>query len=194
LCFRFACVCSAHLFIYYTHPTSFYFLHLCLTSRTPPVYFVHLPHVIVLHPMFLSIVFGPVVVFTSCIPTNHSCTSIFCFPLLFFLNNYILFFFFFFYFFYFVKKNIFENYKNYKYRKNKKNVLFHFYCICPTARVMWHFLPNNPKNTKNNFLSLFVSIRPLASCDTCFQVIQKYKKKYKFSKYKNINIFKQKKV
>jgi len=49
------------------------------------------------------------------------------------------------------------------------------------------------KNTKNNFLSLLLSVRPLASYDTYFQVIQKYQKKNTiFSKYKNINIFKQK--
>ena len=60
-------------------PTSFYFLHLCLTLRTPPIYFAHLPDVIVLHPMFFSIVFGLAVVFISCTPTNYSCTPIFLF-------------------------------------------------------------------------------------------------------------------
>jgi len=41
-------------------------------------------------PISLSIVFGLVVVFTLCTPTNHSYTPIFCLPLLSFLNNFIL--------------------------------------------------------------------------------------------------------
>ena len=90
LCFGSIWVYTTHLFVYCTHCTSFYFLHPCLTLHTPPVYFVHLPHVIVLHPISLSIVFGHVVMFTLCTPTNHSCTPIFCFSLLSFLNNFIL--------------------------------------------------------------------------------------------------------
>jgi len=48
------------------------------------------------------------------------------------------------------------------------------------------------KNTKNSFLSLLVSIRPLTSYDPYFQVIQKHQTNTTFSKHKNINIFKQK--
>ena len=51
LCFGSIWVYTAHLFIYCIHPTSFYFLHLFLILYTPPVYFVHLPHMIVLHHM-----------------------------------------------------------------------------------------------------------------------------------------------
>jgi len=48
------------------------------------------------------------------------------------------------------------------------------------------------KNTKNRFLSLLVSVWPLALYDTYFHVIQKTPKYTKFSKCKNINISKRK--
>jgi len=69
-----------------------------------------------------------------------------------------------------------------------KNTLFHFIVSVRSLALRdTHF-----QNTKNSFLSLLMSVRSPASCDTYFQVIQKYKKNIKFSKYKNINIFKQK--
>ena len=49
------------------------------------------------------------------------------------------------------------------------------------------------KNTKNNFLSLLVSVRPLASYDTYFQVIQKYKKKIQYFQSTKISTFSSKK-
>ena len=60
----------AHPFIYCTHPTC---------------YLIHLPHVIFMHPISLSIVFGLLVVFTLCTPIiTHG--PHFCFPLLFLLK------------------------------------------------------------------------------------------------------------
>ena len=47
------------------------------------------------------------------------------------------------------------------------------------------------KNTKIFFLSILVFVWPFALCDIYFQVIQKYQNKYEISKYKNINIFEQ---
>jgi len=66
-----------------------------------------------------------------------------------------------------------------------KNVLFALLCLSGRShRVMLIF-----KNTKNSFLSLLVSVRSLASYDTCFQIIQKHQKIYKILKIQNINIF-----
>jgi len=72
--------------------------------------------------------------------------------------------------------------------KKPKNSFLSLYCVCPVARTAWHSFPKIPKII---FLSLFVSVRPFASCDTYFQAIQKIPK-IQFSKYKCINIFKQK--
>jgi len=68
--------------------------------------------------------------------------------------------------------------------------IFSFALLCLSGRPRRVTLIS--KKTKNNFLFLLVSVRPLASCDTYFQVIQKIPKNTKFLKYKNINIFKQK--
>jgi len=69
------CVSLAHSFIYCTHPTC---------------YFTHLSHVILLHPMPLSFVFGFVVVFALCTPPITRAPLLFCFPLLSILNIFIL--------------------------------------------------------------------------------------------------------
>jgi len=53
-----------------------------------------------------------------------------------------------------------------------KNVLFCFIVYVRSPhRETFVF-----KNTKIVFFSLLVFVRSFASCDTCFQVIQKYKK------------------
>jgi len=58
-----------------------------------------------------------------------------------------------------------------------KNVRFALLCLSGRPhRVTLIF-----KNTKK-ILSLLESVRPLASCDTYFQVIQNYPKNIKFSK------------
>jgi len=68
--------------------------------------------------------------------------------------------------------------------------MFSFTLLCLSGRP--HRVTLIFKNTKKCFLSLLVSVRPLASCDKYFQVIQKIQKIYKISKkYKNINFFKQ---
>ena len=71
-----------------------------------------------------------------------------------------------------------------KYRKHKKCSL---YCVCPVVRTVWHLFS---KNIKNSFFFSFSVCLTLTSCDTYFQLIQRYQKIKKFSKYKNINIFK----
>jgi len=58
--------------------------------------------------------------------------------------------------------------------------MFSFVLLClsgPPHRVTLIF-----KNIKNSFISLLVSVRPLASYDTYFQIIQKTQKKYKIFK------------
>ena len=58
--------------------------------------------------------------------------------------------------------------------------MFSFVLLClsgPPHRVTLIF-----KNIKNSFLSLLVSVRPLAWYDTYFQVIQKNTKKYEILK------------
>jgi len=60
------CVSLAHFFIYCTHPT---------------FYFMHLPHVILMHPISLFIIFGLVVMITLCSPHWSSMYPIFCFSL-----------------------------------------------------------------------------------------------------------------
>jgi len=55
-----------------------------------------------MHPISLSFVFGFVVVFTLCTPTNYSWTPIFYFPFLSFLNNFILLFIYLFLLFFFI--------------------------------------------------------------------------------------------
>ena len=95
-------------------------------------------------------------------------------------------------FFFWEKKNkiYLKIIKNYKKRKieNLKNEKFplSLYCVCPVARTVWHLLS---KNTKNSFFSLLVSVRPFASCDTYFQVIQKYQKYKIFKSTKKISTF-----
>ena len=100
---------SMHPHIHFTHPTCllraspacdslappmslFLFLGLCLcitgrtltfTSRTPPAYFVHLPHVIVLHPLYLCFSFlGLCLCITRCTLTFTSRTTCVCFSFL----------------------------------------------------------------------------------------------------------------
>jgi len=69
--------------------------------------------------------------------------------------------------------------------------MFSFVLLCLSGRP--HRVTLIFKNIKNSFLSLLVSVRPLVSHDTYFQVIQKTQKNTKFSKYK-ISIFSNKKV
>jgi len=58
--------------------------------------------------------------------------------------------------------------------------MFFFALLCLSGRP--HRVTLIFKNTKNSFLSFLVSVRPLASYDTYFQVIQKNTKKYKILK------------
>jgi len=67
-----------------------------------------------------------------------------------------------------------------------KNVLFCFIVFVWSPTLCDSFL-----KYQNSFLYILVYVGSLASYDTCFQIIQKHKKKYKISKYKNINVFKQ---
>ena len=69
--------------------------------------------------------------------------------------------------------------------------MFSFVLLCLCGRP--HRVTLIFKNIKNSFLSLLVSVRPLAPYETYFQVIQKTPKHTKFSKYK-ISIFSNKKV
>jgi len=86
------------------------------------------------------------------------------------------------------QNKIFENYK--KLQKNRKksknkNVLFYLIVsVWSPAPYDTYFL----KNTENSFLPLLVFVRPLASCDTYFQVIQNTKK-YEISKNIKISTF-----
>jgi len=102
---------------------------------------------------------------TSCTSHVIHAPSYFCIPLLFFLIKFHL----------FLKKIKFENYKYYK---NLKMIFFTlWYLFGRPHRVTTIF-----KKYKNSFLSLLLSVRPLASCDIYFQVIQKIQKKYKVLK------------
>jgi len=100
----------------------------CFTSCTSQISYSNTP-------ISLSIIFGHVVVSILCIPTNYSCTPFFYFPLLSFLNNFILLFI---YFLFFEKKQnkIFENYK--KLQKNRKKIkkikMFSFTSLCMSDR------------------------------------------------------------
>jgi len=198
-----------------------YFAHLHLwRSRTPALFFVcwafvhHLlprapPSLLILHPMFfVGVVFLGLILFTDCTPISTKYTlftswtshvihtpSYFRFPLLSLLNNFILLF-----ILLYIKtkgkknKYIWKLSKLQKiYKKSKKLKMFSFIllCLCTVACTVWHLFS---KNTKNNFHSLLVLVLPLASRDTYFQVIKKYKKNINFQKYKNINIFNQKSI
>jgi len=82
--------------------------------------------------------------------------------------------------------------KKYIIMKNQKikNKMFSFIPMCLSGRSHRVTLFSS-KHTKNNFLSLLLSVRPLASCDTYFQIIRKCQKNIKFQNIKNINICKQ---
>ena len=69
----------------------------------------------------------------------------------------------------------------------KKRKIFFFALLCLSGRP--HRVTLIFKNTKNSYLFLLVSVRPPASCDTYFQVIQKKQKNIKFSKYKKTSPF-----
>jgi len=108
---------TPHIILFLT-PLS-YFIHPTCLLRAPPTCDSPAPSYLCLF------VFGPVVVFTLCTPTNHSCTPYFCFPLLFI------------YIFYLFKKNIFENYKNKNIEKNKKKSSLSFlFCLFGRSRRM----------------------------------------------------------
>jgi len=62
------CSCLYNALLWSVHvPTSFYFLHLCFTLHTLPAYFMHLPHVIVLHP-YLCLLFLGLLLCLLCAP------------------------------------------------------------------------------------------------------------------------------
>ena len=61
--------------------------------------------------------------------------------------------------------------------------MFSFIPMCLSGRSHRVTLFSS-KHTKNNFLSLLVSVRPLASCDTYFQIIRKCQKNIKFQNIK----------
>ena len=100
---------------------------------------------------------------------------IFCFPLLSLLNNFILLFIYLSYY-YLKKTNIFENYKNYKYRKKiKKKVLLLFIVFVQSLALCdTYFL-----KILKIFSFLLIYVRPFASCDTIFSNNLKNTKKYK---------------
>jgi len=93
------------------------------------------------------------------------------------------------FFLFFSKKGENENILNYKklqkIEKFKKRKVFFFALLCLSGRP--HRVTLIFKNTKNTFLSLLMSVRPLALYDTYFQVIQKKNTK-KIQNFQNIKI------
>jgi len=198
--------CSLHLHLCFLHPS--------ITTYTP----VFTSSTSICHVMFLSFFSSCTPTSYTCTPSLYfswACSYMLSAPLSLltptltcvhtsltsctshvihapsFLNNFILLFIYllFILFIFIIKKQIYLKIikKLQKNRKSKyKNVLFHFIVsVWSLAPCDTYFL----KNTKNDFLSLLVFVRPLASCDTCFQLIQKYQKNIKFQNIKTSTFF-----
>ena len=155
---------------------------LTFTSRTLPAYCMHLPYLITRTPMSLFLIFGLVFMHYSLHLPYYSCTLLLLFfsTLIFLLLVFFLF---------FSKKGENENILNYKklqkIEKFKKRKVFFFALLCLSGRP--HRVTLIFKNTKNTFLSLLMSVRPLALYDTYFQVIQKKNTK-RIQNFQNIKI------
>jgi len=164
-----------HLFHVYFMHSHIYFAHPACLLYEPPISYNS-------HPLCLCFSFlGLCLCITRC--TSHITHAPYycCF---FYFYLFVISFFFFFFF----KKRENENILNYKklqkIEKFKKRKIFFLALLCLSDRPYGVTLIF--KITKNTFLSLLVSVRPLASYDTYFQVIQK--KHQKIQNFQNIKI------